>query len=201
MNRRRIAILLAIVASVAASTIFLADRITDGPFPLLREGVRFFEEREPAMSAYVRRLEKDNQVGRALCYEEEVWIEESRNGPRIELSGQRLTEYLTLCHDAVASMVWRVDGGYLLYMGSDNRSGRQFDIAFIWRDNQIDRPHECSSVADLHDFGKCVVPLDGDWVLDYEWIPTDYQSPREKNVMDVMEDVAREATANPPPKP
>jgi len=199
LNRRRVIISLVFLTIVAAAAFFFADRIADGPFPRLSQGVRFFEEREPALNAYVRRLENDNQVARVICYTDEVWIDESKNGPRTELGGQRLKEYLTLCQDSGASLTWRVDGGYLLYMGTDSRSGRDFNFAFIWQDNKVDGPPECSSVVELGDFGKCVVPLGDSWVLDYEWMPSDYQSPREKEVMELAEDVARDAVAEPSP--
>jgi len=189
-------VLLSIVAAVA---FFFSDRIADGPIPRLSQGVRFFEERESALNAYVRRLENDNQVAKVICYTDEVWIDESENGPRIELSGQRLKEYLALCQDSGAPMAWRVDGGYLLYIGSDSRSDRDFNIAFIWRDNEVDGPPECSSVVELRDFGKCVVSLSDTWVLDYEWMPSDLQSPREKEVMELAEDVARDEAARSSP--
>lgn len=176
--------------------IFFADRINDGPFPQLSKGERFFDERESALNAYVHRLENDNQIEKAICYPDAVWIDESKDGPRIKLSGERLSEYLALCQEAGAAQTWRVDGGYLLYVGGDSRRGRDFNIALIWRPDKIDRSPTCSSVADLRDFGKCVVPLRGDWVIDYEWTPSDYESPREKEVMELAEDVA-EAFSNP----
>lgn len=170
--------------------------MADGPFPKLSQGIRYFEDHETAMNAWVRRLADDNQVEKLTCYANEVWIDESEDGPRIELSGERLTEYLTLCHDAGGHMTWRVDGGYLLYKGTDSRSGRDFNVAFIWRSREFDGAPECSAVVDLRDFGKCVVPLRDGWVLDYEWTPTDFESSREKDVMEVAEDTA-EALSNP----
>lgn len=167
----------------------------------MSKGVRYFEEREPALTAYVHRLENDDQVEKVVCYTDEVWIDESEDGPRVELSDQRLTEYLELCHAAGAAQTWRLDNGYLVYMGADSRGGRDFNIAFIWRMSPADGPPECSSVMDLRDFGKCVVPLSNQWVLDYEWMPSDYESPREKGVMELAEDVAREASKNPSPDP
>jgi len=189
LNRRPIAISIVLLAVVAATFLF-ADRLIDGPFPLMSKGVRFFEEREPELNTYVHRLESDDQVGKVICYTDEVWIDESEDGPRIELGGQRLAEYLKLCQAAGAALTWRVDGGYLLYMGSDSRAGRDFNIAFIWRQSRADGPPACSSVLDLRDFGKCEVPLSDDWVLDYEWMPSDYESPREKAAMELAEDVA-----------
>ena len=174
----------------------LKDRISDGPFPNLSKGIRYFEDREVAMNAWVRRLEGDNQVEKVSCYTDEVWIDESEDGPRIELSGQRLAEYLALCHDSGGYMTWRVDGGYLLYMGSESRSGRDFNVAFVWRYQEVEQAPECSTVINLRDFGKCVVPLGNGWVLDYEWTPSDYESPREKEVMELAEDVAK-TLANP----
>ena len=170
---------------------FFADRFFDGPFPRLSQGMRFFEEREPALDAYVRRLDGDNEVEKVICYTDEVWVDESKGGPRIELSGQRLSEYLSLCQDSGASLTWRVDGGYLLHMGSDSRSNRDFNIAFIWRQNEVDSPPKCSTVDELRDFGRCVVPLADSWVLNYEWMPSDYESQREKEVMELAEDVAK----------
>ena len=200
MSRCRIATSLTLL-TVAAAAFFFADRIIDGPFPQLSKGVRFFEEREAALNAYVRRLDQDGQVGTVICHADEVWIDEPEDGSRIESSGQRLADYLTLCHAAGAALTWRIDGGYLLYVGADGRAGRNFNIALIWREGQAAGPPECSSVIDLRDFGKCVVRLDDDWVLDYEWVPSDYESPREKEVMELAEDFAREALTNPPSEP
>lgn len=191
MTRRRIGISLAFLTIVSVAAFFFADRYFDGPFPRLSQGIRFFEEHEPALNAYVRRLEEDNQVERVICYTDEIWVDEAKGGPRVELSGQRLTEYLSLCQDSGASLTWRVDGGYLLYMGADSRSDRDFNFAFIWRKYDADSPPECSLVVELRDFGKCVVPLADSWVLNYEWMPSDYESQREKVVMELAEDVAK----------
>jgi hypothetical protein len=80
-------------------------------------------------------------------------------------------------------------------MGPASKSGRDFNIAFVWRDNEFYGAPECSSVVDLRDFGKCVVPLGDDWVLDYEWTPSDWESPQKKELMELAEDVA-EALSN-----
>ena len=170
---------------------FFRDRIADGPFPHLSQGVRFFEEHESALNAYVRRLENDNQVARIVCYTNEVLVNEYKGGPQIELGGERLKEYLALCQESGAPITWRIDGGYFLYMGSDNRTGRDFNVAFVWRDTEGDRPPECSSVVEFGDFGKCVVPLDDSWVLDYEWMSRDYPSSSQQQAMDLAEDIAR----------
>lgn len=199
MNRRRLTFSLVFLSIVAAVAFFFSDRIADGPFPRLSQGVRFFEERELALNAYVRRLENDNQVEKVICYTDEVWIDESKNGPRIELGGQRLKEYLALCQGSGAPMAWRIDEGYLLYMGSDSRSGRDFNFSYIWRENEFDGPPECSSVVELGDFGKCVIPLGDSWVLDYEWMPIDLSSPREKELMELADDVARDDAARSSP--
>jgi hypothetical protein len=186
---------------IALVAFVFKDRIADGPFPSLSQGIRYFEEHETAMNTYVHRLENDNQVEEVSCYTDSIGVVEGNDGGYVQLSGQRLTEYLNLCHESGGYMTRRVDGGYLLYFGWDSRSGRDFNIAFIWRDNEVDGAPECSSVDDLRDFGKCTVPLSDEWVLDYEWRPSDYESTREKELMelakDVAGDLAEERTSNP----
>ena len=166
----------------------------------MSEAVRLFEDRAPALNAYVDRLERDNQVEKAVCYTDAVWLTQSEDSPPVELGDERLKEYLALCHAAGAALTWRVDNGYLLYYGADSRAGRDFNIAFIWQIIQADGRPQCSSVTDLRDFGMCVVPLSDNWVLDYEWMPSDYESPREKAVMELAEDVARKELVGPPPE-
>lgn len=179
-----------ILLAVAATGFFFAERLIDGPFPNLSKAKRFFDEYETALTAFVQRLESDHNVGRFVCYPDSVWIEGSEENPRIELTEEQQAEYLALCHAAKAAITWRVDGGYLVHAGSYRRQGRIFEVAFISREPGTGRRPLCSSVADLRDFGACIVPLRGDWVIDYEWRPSDYMSPREKELMELAVDVA-----------
>lgn len=186
---------------IALAAFILKDRIADGPFPSLSQSIRYFEEHESAMDAFVFRLEEDGQVERVSCYADDVIIFEDNDSPAFSLSGQRLVEYLKLCHASGGYMTWRVDGGYLLHMGSDRRSGRDFTIAFIWQDHEVDGAPACSSVINLHDVGICDVRLADHWVLHYEWHPSDYESQREKVLMELAEDVAADLAEKRTPQP
>jgi len=175
---------------LAATAIVFRDKITDGPFSGRTNGIRFFEQHENALNAYVERLIRDEDVERAICYSDSVWIEGADGAPSIAPTDQQLMEYLSLCNDAGSFTVWRVDGGYLFYTGPTNSDGKDFNVAFVWRANHSVREPRCSSVVELRDFGKCVFPLSKEWSLDYEWTPIDFNSPREKELMDVTKDFA-----------
>ncbi len=166
------------------------DRITDGPFPRLSQAARYFDEHETAMTAWALRLDTDGEVAQVSCYPDRVMIVDAVDSPAVELQGQRLSDYRTLCQESGGNMMWRVDGGYLMYMGEDSRGGRDFQIAFVWRGRDVGSTPACSSVADLRDFGKCGVRLNKDWIVFYEWVPGDHDSPREKEPMELTGDVA-----------
>lgn len=149
----------------------LWDRIVDGPFPHKSKGERFFAQRQPALDAFIERLNADDRVGKVTCYADEVWLEGSDDAPRVELSGERREEYLTLCRSAGVSTGWRHDGEYHLYMGGDRRNGRDFQIALVWHEQGIDEAVDCSSLSELGDTGECDIPLTDAWSIRYEWIP------------------------------
>ena len=178
MTKRHKTVVIAGVFLVVAGIVLLGfkDRIVDGPFPELSSGIRYFETHATALDAYVRHLEKDDRIERVTCLTDGVFVFDSTNSPVTDLSEHRLAEYLALCRDSGVGMAWRTDGGYLLQMGADSRSGRYFETAFVWRNGASGSPPECSLVTDLRDFGRCVVPLRDGWVIDYQWMPVDQEN-------------------------
>lgn len=158
---------------LAGAIVFLLwDRIVDGPFPHKSKGMRYFAQRQSALDTFIERLNADDRVDRLICYEDEVWIDESDEGPRVQLAGTRLDEYLTLCRGAGVSTGWRLDRGFLFYMGADSRSDTSFQIALIWHESGTDDIVDCASLGDLDEIGKCDVPLNDTWTINYEWMPS-----------------------------
>ena len=185
-NHRPTIVALGLIALIAGTGLLLKDRIADGPFPGLSQGMRYFDDNEVSMNAWVRRLESDRYAGSPCSTTEKRLCEKPKNQTSAEYSSDAVSDFMT----------WRVDGGYLLYVGFDRRYGRDFNVAYVWRERGLEVAPRCSSVANLRDFGKCIVPLRDGWVLDYEWTPSDFESAREKSVMELAEEVADELSTS-----
>lgn len=198
MSKRLRQLLASLFALILISAFyFFWGHLIDGPFPHRTAGIKHFEEHEAALNAYVQRLRSDEIVGKVICYDIHARFLPSEFSTS-RLNEEELAEYHELCREARVLTTWNVEDGYLHYLGAASRDQRDFHIAFIWRESGRREVPDCADVAELRDFGKCVVPLGEGWVLDYEWSPVDYESAEEKQLMELAEDVADELASQRP---
>ena len=90
--------------------------------------------------------------------------------------------------------IFRTNQGHILfYAGVEIRGERRFDVAILRKPSAIERLRvDCSSVDRTTEFGACFIPIEGEWSVEYEWMPRFGSGTIIEDAQELAEDVAKE---------
>ena len=166
-----------LVIGILVSSLLLAGFVwwihaNRGPFPDSRAAILGFDDRRDALEALYREL---NQRGfeKITCIGGNVYVDRVDKVFDATLSSEDQANVFERCVAANIGMAWRIERGYLFYLGPAEKGDYEFNIAYIKVSVPDDSPN-CEVTVPSGIAGKCHYALGTGWILDYEWYLKSY---------------------------
>lgn len=164
-------ILFAIIVSIISAYVYAVHK---SALPYFYESSLFFDNNKKKLEDIVSELNKDKNISYvALSGKDEITVKFAESDSKKPLKKEQRTIYKNLLSDARVSPVMKIEIGILLYIGSEYKFGKNFNIAYILHNKAKPYKPLCNGNYKTDKQGDCNIKLEGNWVLNYQWITVD----------------------------
>lgn len=117
------------------------------------------------------RLAKDTHIQRvSILPQNDVEVEFSGRSNGTALGMDEKLIYGRLLRAIGVSPVWRSKNSVRYYLAATNKFGNNFQVSFLSTDSIVALEPTCFSEDFDRPHGECIIVLDSNWALHYEWV-------------------------------
>lgn len=163
----------AVVTALACSVLLSLQIQSCNKMPCRGLATEYFYENEIALNKLVKLVQDHSEYDTIYLHgEDDVWVRVPGNYIEKKLEDEQLRKKLSkLMAEARAPMI--INGkGVILFPGeTEAKNERIFNVALAYIVNEKVVIETCESNAPESLTGECSIPLSGNWVISYFWVP------------------------------
>lgn len=138
--------------------------------PYYYQSKLFFILNKSDLQALADRFSKDKNFNYLELANGEIVEVEVSTDSKKPLKGDVGEIYKNYLLEARVSPIWKTQDGFLFYIGADRKFGKDFQIAYVKLNKEAVKEYSCDSQFRVEGPGSCLISLDKEWSLQYEWM-------------------------------